>query len=316
MDITMSIAQLLIPVGLLIWQGKSPANSQIGWGLKTVLVLGYLVAIALAGLWLAIPWWVSYLYLGLWLVLAIVSSRSIRQQSRFPKSSIWAWTRVLFCGILAGLFWAVALHVWTGYQPPSVSPVALTFPLKNGTYYVANGGSNELLNSHLDLVRSKRLQELRGTMYAVDIVKLNPIGLRAQGLSPPDPAQYAIFGDPLYAPCDGVVLQSVNAMPDMSPPTVNREHEKGNFVMLQCNQDKAVIAMAHLRKGSVKVAMGDRVSTGQPLGEIGNSGESGEPHLHIHAQRLGSNATALDGEPLPMTFADRYLVRNVRVESR
>lgn len=46
MDMTIPIAQLLLPVGLLIWQGRSQATSQIGWGLKTALVLGYLVAIA------------------------------------------------------------------------------------------------------------------------------------------------------------------------------------------------------------------------------------------------------------------------------
>lgn len=316
MDITIAIAQILIPFGLLIWQGKSPAKSWIGWGLKTALVLGYLVAIALAGLWLAIPWWMPYVYLGIWLILAIVTGRSLRQLSRSPKSSILSWARVLFCGILAGLFWAVVFHIWTGYQPPTIGPVDLSFPFKKGTYYVANGGSNELLNSHLDLIKSKRLQELRGTMYAVDIVKLNGIGLRARGLSPSDPAQYEIFGDPLYAPCEGVVLQSANTMPDMSPPQLDRQHEKGNFVMLQCDRGKAVIAMAHLKKGSVKVAAGDRVSTGQQIGEIGNSGDSGEPHLHIHAQQLGSNAAELDGAPLPMTFANRYLVRNTRVESK
>jgi hypothetical protein len=315
MDITLVIAQLLIPLGLLFWQGKSSVKSQLGWGLKTIAVLGYLVAIALAGLWLAIPWWVAYLYLGFWLVLAIATGRAMRQQACFAKPNLWTWTRILLCGILAGLFWAIVIHVGTGYQPPAINPVALTFPLKNGTYYVANGGSIEILNSHLDLFRSKRFHELRGTIYAVDIVKLNAIGTRATGLQPADPTQYAIFGDPLYAPCEGEILQSVNTMPDMPPPKPDSEHEKGNFVMLQCNQGKAVIFMAHLKKGSVKVNAGDRVSKGQLLGAIGNSGASGEPHLHINAQRPGSNKTALDSDPLPMFFEGQYLVRNARVES-
>lgn len=315
MDTTIAIAQVLLPSGLLFWQGISPAKSQIGWGLKTLLVLGYLFMIALAGLWLSVPWWISYLYFGVWLVIAIVTWRSMQQLSRLPNSSIWGWARVLICGVLSGLFWALALHILTGYQLPAASPIALNFPLKNGTYYVASGGSNEFLNAHLDLVRSKRLQELKGTMYAVDIVKLNALGFRATAWSPSDLTQYAIFGDPLYAPCEGVVLQSANMMPDMSPPAVDSKHETGNFVMLQCDQSKAAILMAHLKQGSVKVAVGDRVSTSQQLGEIGNSGESGEPHLHIHAQRLGTTAAALDGDPLPITFANRYLVRNARFES-
>lgn len=315
MDITLIIIQLLLPLGLLFWQGKSSSNSQLGWGLKTIAVLGYLVAIAIAGLWLVIPWWVSYLYLGIWLVLVIVTGRSLRQQSRLLQKNSWWWIRVLFCGVLAGLFWAVVVHAWTGYQPPAVNPVSLAFPLKNGTYYVANGGSIELLNSHLDLLRSKRLRELRGTSHAVDIVKLNTSGVRAAGLQPTDPAQYAIFGDPLYAPCNGEILQSVNTMPDMPPPQADSKNEKGNFVLLQCNPNQSVVFMAHLKKGSVKVTAGDHVVTRQQLGEIGNSGDSGEPHLHINAQRPGSSKTALDGDPLPMLFGGQYLVRNARVES-
>lgn len=263
MDSSILIAQLLIPVGLLIWQGRVRATSQIGWGLKTVLVLGYVVAIALAGLWMVIPWWVPYLYLSIWLVLAIVTLRGAMQQPRFPKRKGWAWAKVGLWGIIAGLVWTIATYIWIGYQPPAVSPASLIFPLKHGTYYIANGGNNELLNAHLDIVRSKRFREMRGTSYAVDIVKLNALGLRAPGLLPSDPAQYAIFGDPLYAPCSGVVLQSVNTVPDMSPPTVDREHERGNFLILQCDQSQVIIFMAHLKQGSVKVSAGDHVSTGQ-----------------------------------------------------
>jgi Peptidase family M23 len=315
MDITLIIIQLLLPLGLLFWQGKSSSNSRLGWSLKTIAVLGYLIAIAIAGLWLVIPWWVSYLYLGVWLVLAVVTGRSLRQHPRFPQNNSWRWMRTLFCGVLAGLFWAIVVHAWTGHQPPAVNPVSLTFPLRNGTYYVANGGSIELLNSHLDLLRSKRFRELRGTSYALDIVKLNASGVRATGLQPTDPTQYAIFGDPLYAPCDGEVLQSVNTMPDMPPPQADSKNEKGNFVLLQCTPGQSIVFMAHLKQGSVKVTAGDRVMTGQQLGEVGNSGDSGEPHLHINAQRPGSSKTALDGDPLPIRFEGRYLVRNARVES-
>jgi len=40
-------------------------------------------------------------------------------------------------------------------------------------------------------------------------------------------------------------------------------------------------AYAHMRRGSVRVRPGERVAAGQQLGEVGNSGNSSEPHLHF-----------------------------------
>jgi murein DD-endopeptidase MepM/ murein hydrolase activator NlpD len=42
-----------------------------------------------------------------------------------------------------------------------------------------------------------------------------------------------------------------------------------------------VALVAHLRRGSVTVATGDRVTEGQQLGVIGNSGNTLAPHLHF-----------------------------------
>ncbi|MEZ7171746.1 M23 family metallopeptidase [Sporosarcina sp. OR05] len=65
--------------------------------------------------------------------------------------------------------------------------------------------------------------------------------------------------------------------------------------------------MAHMKEGSVAVAKGDTVTTGQLLGKVGNSGNTSEPHLHIHAE--------LDGKGVPLTFDGRFLVRNQLVKT-
>ena len=56
----------------------------------------------------------------------------------------------------------------------------------------------------------------------------------------------------------------------------------GNYVLVEGEPGFALYG--HLRKGSVRVAAGDVVETGQPLGAVGNSGNSSMPHLHFQLQ--------------------------------
>jgi murein DD-endopeptidase MepM/ murein hydrolase activator NlpD len=139
-------------------------------------------------------------------------------------------------------------------------------------------------------------------------MQINQWGLRADGFLPADPAQYAIFGTPVYAPCDGTVIRTENNREDMPPPLPDREVIPGNHVLLDCGE--FIVLLAHFKKGSVAVGKGQTIETGQMLGEIGNSGNTNEPHLHIHAQRRGTGEMPLDGEPLWMTFEGKFLVRN------
>jgi len=50
--------------------------------------------------------------------------------------------------------------------------------------------------------------------------------------------------------------------------------------------------MAHLRNGSVKVTEGRPVKTGDPVGEVGNSGNTTGPHLHVQLMKGGNPFTA------------------------
>jgi hypothetical protein len=51
-----------------------------------------------------------------------------------------------------------------------------------------------------------------------------------------------------------------------------------------------------------------------PSLKVGNSGNTGEPHLHIHAQRPGPPGAPWSGDPLPIRFDGRFLVRGERVQ--
>lgn len=57
-----------------------------------------------------------------------------------------------------------------------------------------------------------------------------------------------------------------------------------------------------MMRESVAVDSGHAVAGGAPIGRVGNSGNTTEPHLHIHATR--------GGHGVPVTFDGRFLVRN------
>jgi hypothetical protein len=184
----------------------------------------------------------------------------------------------------------------------------LSFPLSRGTYYVANGGSGQLTNAHVETL-AEHARAYRGQSYAVDIVRLDDRGRRASSFAPSSLSHYASVGDPVLAPCDGRVLQFENDAPD-SVPARDGRRMAGNFVLLDCGA--AQVFLGHLKQGTVAVRDGEILRAGTRLGAVGNSGNSDEPHLHVHAQAAAApGATSMfDGEPIPITFYGRPLARN------
>jgi hypothetical protein len=179
--------------------------------------------------------------------------------------------------------------------------VRMTFPLRGGPYYVAQGGNSTLVNYH---------NSYPPQQHALDIVALNAFGLRAEGLYPRELERYVIFGEPLYAPCDGEVVEAVDGLPDLIPPAMDSKNPAGNHILLAC--EDADVLMAHMRSGSLLVGQGDALQTGDPVGRVGNSGNTSEPHLHVHATPPGTRG---EGEGLPILFEGGYLVRNAVVSS-
>ena len=169
----------------------------------------------------------------------------------------------------------------------------MKFPLKGGRFVIGQGGNNSLLNYHW----SHRAQR-----HASDITAVNTIGFRATGLLPRDLSSYAIFGASVFSPCAGTVVQVVDGLPNLIPPERDRDNARGNHVALACGGVR--VELAHLKKGSATVQIGDRVTAGERLGEVGNSGNTSEPHLHIHA------VDPATGVGIPLVFDGVVPVRN------
>ncbi|NEE24690.1 M23 family metallopeptidase, partial [Streptomyces sp. SID7982] len=72
----------------------------------------------------------------------------------------------------------------------------------------------------------------------------------------------------------------------------------GNHVILDLG-DGTYAVYAHVRRGSLRVKAGDTVRAGQRIGSVGNSGNSSEPHLHVH---LMDSPDLDDARGIPFTW--------------
>jgi hypothetical protein len=114
----------------------------------------------------------------------------------------------------------------------------------------------------------------------------------------------------VYAPCNGRVQHVESSLRDNVMPSERIEEDRpatrSSFAVTTQDVD---ILLAHLQNGSVRMKIGEQIRVCTPVGAIGNSGNSTEPHLHMHAKRGRSPQPGLDGEGVPIAFSGRFLTR-------
>jgi murein DD-endopeptidase MepM/ murein hydrolase activator NlpD len=115
-------------------------------------------------------------------------------------------------------------------------------------------------------------------------------------------ADYHAFGLLVSAPAPGRVVIVENRVKDNPPGKLNRVQNWGNWVIIEHSPLEYSI-VAHLQQGSIRVKPGDRVVAGTVIGACGNSGFSGEPHLHYQLQ----TAPLTGSDTVPVRFRN-YLV--------
>jgi len=307
------LAQAVVPVALILWMALAPPRSTLGFCIQFAASAAFLWAAALLGIWLVPPWWAPWGF-GAGLLAAAGLARRLRHPlaSSLPATP-GAWAAAVVFTVLGV---ASGYGVFIAGRSRDVPPAAvnLAFPLGPGRYLVVNGGTRLSTNAHLETLDASkpRFRDWRGQSYGVDLVQLDGLGLRAKGVQPADPRAYRIYGARVLAPCAGRVMLAVDGLPDMQVPETDHKHMAGNHVLLRCPQ--ADVLIGHLSQGSVQVRPGEDVATGVWLGAVGNSGNTGEPHLHVHAQRPGSASAPLGGAPLQILFDGRFPVRGDRIE--
>jgi hypothetical protein len=289
---------IVIPAGFILWLWRHRGEEVLFWGLKTACLGSFVLWLFVAARWDWTGYWLRYAVLAFWLIAAIRSYRRVRRLTlRFPnarKQQIEALSYFIPT-ILFG-YWLVAALFGRVYPNEAVS---LEFPLQGGIYYVGQGGSHLQVNQH----RVSKAQQ-----YALDVTRLNALGVRAMGLEPDSNERFLIYGEPILSPCDGQVVAAHYGDPDGGAAAADPQNPGGNFVAIRCkNVD---VFLAHIQKDSTRVRLGDEVRLGQEIGLVGNSGNSTEPHLHIHTRAVDSSPSVNQGVGVPMLFEGQFLVRN------
>lgn len=303
------IVQLLVPL-LLIALLAIPARSWTPKLIQAAAGFLYLAAVHLAGLWLELPWWTPWV---LWALYGLALAVALRRGCRASQAHKRAWlVNAAWVAGAVGAGWLCATALLSRV-PPEGPIVDVSSPLPPGRYVVVNGGSRGLTDSHLETLRPRTARQAayRGQSYGIDIAGLTAWDRISDGWSPSDPRRYAIFGTPIVAPCSGRVIARLDGRRDMPVPLPDQQVMPGNHVVLECGG--VHLLLAHMRQGSVSVRRGQAVRIGDKLGEVGNSGNSASPHLHIHAQRPGPADRLFAGDPLPLRIGGRYLVRGGRL---
>jgi Peptidase family M23 len=139
--------------------------------------------------------------------------------------------------------------------------------------------------------------------YAIDYVQQSADGTIFKG-DKAKPESYPYFGADIHAVADGPVVGVLDGLPEQVPgasPTGLPLDQYGGNHVVQDIGDGNYALYAHLKTGSVKVKVGDQLTTGQVLGNLGNSGNTDAPHLHFHVM---STSDPLRSNGLPFVFKD------------
>jgi hypothetical protein len=199
-------------------------------------------------------------------------------------------------------------------------PVQLTLYEVKGKYIFPVKGDVQMAFLPLSYIhhRGSASQE-----FAMDLVGANQKDAASfTEISRPNPktlSDYSIWGREVLAIGNGVVVEMGDKFPEerMSDPTQFTKpgyalsHIKelipkigwtnavaGNYVVIDHGNGE-FSAYCHLQEGSIRVKTGDKVNQGMAIAKVGNTGNSGAPHLHF---QLMDSQDFFIANGLPMMF--------------
>ncbi len=297
-----NILALLLLIGVAVSRSASRSEAVV----RLLGAWSLMIGLVLAGLWISPPPIAPWVYC---ILLFLVSGMHVLRSAGVERMRLLRLSHVpTFVSMSLG-----ALFLWQGVSgrlQPEIELIDLSAPMQQADgICVLSGGNSLALNAHFLTAGSPLgLKEI----HSVDFIKMRAGGFRTKSWQvtpqPKDITEYLIYDEPVIAPCNGSIIEMKNDHPDHPAGGEYRDTTGVNFVTLRC--DQVDVILAHLKRGSIEVSIGQTLRTGDFIGTVGNSGNTEEPHLHIQAQTvLPPESKDSYPKPVAMTFNGQYLSR-------
>jgi len=147
-----------------------------------------------------------------------------------------------------------------------------------------------------------------GEEYAIDFVMVQENGLIKKSYRKSffeylfkglDLTDFYGWGQTIYSPVSGTVIETEDGIEERNPVNILADYTNtvkvtkdfiehgapsnaitGNYVMIKTDQNVYAL-LAHLKNGSIKVKAGQTIGVHDEIGQLGHSGNSTMPHLHM-----------------------------------
>ncbi|HKJ47116.1 MAG TPA: M23 family metallopeptidase [Balneolales bacterium] len=297
-SVLLLIIQIIIPLSIILWFVLKRMNSQVGLLLDVILTVFITGFIIISGRWDIYSIYFQYVIVFIFIIGLLYRIRLFAELDTLPDNDLVSWFLLLGKLIVIVIFGMLNYQIYQGYQFNN-DVLNISFPLKNGDYYITEGGNNRILNKYINR---------KGEHYASDIVKLDFWGMGSQKFNPNSLSDYNIYADTVYSPVDGRIVDVIDTLNNGSPGKKDLNNHLGNYVVIEYLNN--LIILSNLKKNSVLVPSDMYVTTGQPIAQVGNTEKGLEPSLHFFAIRGTDVNNITNGYGLPIMTDNDYLIKN------
>jgi hypothetical protein len=262
-------------------------------GLMVFFLLSLLGMMLAGGMMRISGWYLLQLLpplLGIITLITIVIYALLKKRVKKRASRPLIWTGIVsLVSLLPLILWFVPLAYPASLE--KTTPSATVRLPSNLPLRVVWGGNSIKTNYHAAAPDQR---------WAYDLV-IEPYFSGSSKLE-----DYGCYDTPVVAPIGGKIVSAHDGESDEIPGVVSNNFEAptGNHVVILM-ETNTYLVIAHLKKDSVAVKTEDIVKEGQEIGLCGNSGNTSEPHIHIHHQRQDPTVFPINfAEGLPLYFRD------------